>query len=186
MIKTALVIIANGSEELEAITVIDILRRGGVNVSIAGETDIVHCSNGVKILPDISLHKVKESVIYDLIYLPGGSKGVEILIENEKVTEILNNHNNAGKYIAAICAAPTILDFQGILHIDAKVTSHPSVSHTLKRFNYSEDMIVESGNIITSRGAGTALPFALFLAEKLVGNAIIDKIKSDIVYFQDI
>lgn len=183
MIKSALVIIANGTEELEAVAVIDILRRGGVNVTIAGETDIVHCSNGVKILPDISLHKVKETVIYDLVYLPGGTKGVEVLIENEKISEILNMHNNACKLISAICAAPLILAFSGILSASTKITSHPAIKNQLQHFNYVEEDIVECENILTSRGAGTAVKFALHLLEKLVGKEITDRVKTSIVYF---
>lgn len=182
MIKKALTIIANGTEELEAIAVVDLLRRGGIDVTIAGETDIVQCSNGTKILPDISLHKVKENVLYDLIYLPGGSKGVEILIENEKVEEILRIHNQEEKFIAAICAAPTILDIQGILQPHDKVTSHPSVQNTFTRYNYSEHKIVESRNIFTSRGAGTAIDFGLFLIKKLVGDEVAEKVQKAIVY----
>lgn len=182
MIKSALVIIANGTEELEAVAVIDILRRGGVNVTIAGETDIVHCSNGVKILPDISLHKVKETVFYDLVYLPGGSKGVEVLIENEKVTEILQNHHNACKILSAICAAPQLLALSGVLSQNTKITSHPSIKNELLHFDYIEEDIVEYENIITSRGAGTAVKFALYLLEKLVGKEIAERVKTSIVY----
>lgn len=182
MIKTCLIIIANGTEELEAVAAIDILRRAGVIVTIAGETDIVHCANDTKILPDISLHKIKENFLYDLVYLPGGMKGVENIIENEKVIEILQNHNNAGKYIAAICAAPIILGLNGILNSESSVTSHPNVRANLEMYNYSDEIIVESDNIFTSRGAGTAINFALFLAKKLVGIEKVENIKKSIMF----
>jgi DJ-1 family protein len=182
MIKSTLVIIANGTEELEAVAVIDILRRGGVNVTIAGETDIVQCSNGVKILPDISLHKVKETVIYDMVYLPGGSKGVETLIENEKVTEILRNHDNACKTISAICAAPQILALSGILSANSKLTSHPSVKNQLQHYQYLDEEIVEYENIITGRAAGSSVKFALYLLGKLLGKDVMEKVKENIIY----
>jgi putative intracellular protease/amidase len=107
---------------------------------------------------------------------------VENLIDNEKVAEILNFHNENKKLIAAICAAPNILDFNGILPPDAKITSHPSVRSILEKYDYSEDTIVEFGNILTSRAAGTSLQFGFYLLEKLVGTEIAVHIKNSIVY----
>ncbi|OGU59438.1 MAG: hypothetical protein A2X64_00835 [Ignavibacteria bacterium GWF2_33_9] len=181
MIKTAIVLISNGTEDIEAVSVIDILRRGGVEVTVAGETDIVHFSNGIKILPDISFHKLNETKLYDLLFLPGGTLGVENILENEKAREVIEFHHKSHKFIAAICAAPTILHVLGLIPPGAKITSHPGVASSLTRYEYSEDPIVESGKILTSRGAGTAIHFGIFLLEKLIGIEIAEKVKNSIV-----
>lgn len=182
MIRNVLVLIANGTEEIEAVVFIDIMRRAGMNVTLVGETDIVHCSRDVKIIPDLPLHKLNENKLFDLVYLPGGSKGVENLINIPKIELILKNHKENHKLIAAICAAPTILDFFNILEVGSKVTSHPSVANLLQKYNYSEQQIVESNNIITSRGAGTVFDFSFYIVEQLLGKEIAQKIKDSIVY----
>jgi protein DJ-1 len=182
MIKNVLVFIANGTEEIEAVVFIDIMRRAGMNVTVVGETDIVHCSRDVKIIPDLPLHKLNENKLYDLIYLPGGSKGVENLMNIPKVELILKNHKENNKKIAAICAAPTILDFFNIFEKDAKITSHPSVANILQKYNYSENKVVESHNIISSRGAGTVFDLSFYIIEQLLGQETAQKIKDSIVY----
>ncbi len=182
MIKNVLVLLANGSEEIESVVVIDILRRAKLNVTIAGESDIIKCSRDTRIIPDIAIHKINENKLYDLVYLPGGTQGVENMIEIEKVGIILKNHYYNKKLIAAICAAPTILDYFGILPENCKITSHPSVKNVFAKYNYIEDKIAEFGNILSSRGAGTSFDFAFFLVQKLCGIDETEKIKKSIVY----
>jgi DJ-1 family protein len=182
MQKNILVPIAQGTEELEACAIIDILRRAGAKVTLAGETNIITCSRGLKIIPDKYFIDIEDDEVFDAIVLPGGLEGVERLCVNEYVANILRRHNNANALICAICAAPTILSDLKILKGDTLVTSHPSQRRVFKEANYREERIVVSGNIITSRGAGTAVEFALKIVELLYSEELCDKIKNDIVF----
>ena len=182
MEKSALVPIAYGSEEMEAVIVIDLLRRAEINVVVAGDSDIVTCSRGIKIVPDRPLSDIADDENFGAIVLPGGGKGVEGLIEDDNLISLLKYNNEKGNLICAICAAPKILVHHNIIDENTMITSFPDVYNELNHKNYSEDSVVVDGNIITSRGAGTAIEFALKIIEKLVSDKKAREIAEEIVY----
>ena len=181
MSKKVLVPIAQGTEEMEAVIIIDMLRRAGVKVIVAGANNIITCSRGVKIIPDKYFSDIDADDTFDAIVIPGGKEGTEILCDNESFQDILKHHNKREGLIGAICAAPTILSDLKLLKADTKVTSHPSVRAVFNPNNYSGNSVVISDRFITSRGAGTAFDFALQLIETLTDSDMADKIKNDIV-----
>ncbi|MCH8158132.1 MAG: DJ-1/PfpI family protein, partial [Nitrospinae bacterium] len=166
--KKVLVPLAPGFEEIETITVVDILRRSGARVTVAGTREgVIEGSRGVKVVPDTLLDEAKADD-FDLIVLPGGQPGTDNLKEDPRIKKLLVDMNESGKTLAAICAAPIVLEAAGVLK-DRKRTSHPSVKEGLTGELYSEDRVVVDGNIVTSRGPGTAMEFALKLVELLFG-----------------
>lgn len=182
MAINVLIPIAQGTEEMEAIIVIDLLRRAGINVRIAGESNIITCSRGVKILPDILIDDINPDDTYHAIVLPGGTIGTQRLNDNPVIEDMLKKLKRKSMKIAAICAAPTILSYHKILNDENVITSHPSVREQLLGHIYVEDSVVVDGNIITSRGAGTAIDFALKIIEILIDAATANRIKESIVY----
>ncbi len=178
--KTVLIPIAPGFEEIEALTVIDILRRGGVNVIAAGIMGgPVEGRSGIRVIPDTTLEEVNPDDL-DMIVLPGGQPGTDHLKEDLKVRAIIKALHEKDKYTAAICAAPTVLSSSGLL--DGKnVTSHPSVEKDLAMTNYSEERVVVDGRIVTSRSPGTAMEFAMKLLEILCGKEVMDKVNDGIL-----
>nr|CDS32327.1 protein DJ 1 [Hymenolepis microstoma] len=168
MAKTALILLAPGAEELETISVADILVRAKVKVVIAGVCGpgVVICSRGIKIQPDVALSDVIGTP-FDLVYLPGGLDGMKNLSKSAEVGKLLNEQNEKQRLIAAICASPCALKAHGIAK-GCNVTSYPSMKADLEKdYKYHEKTIVEDGNILTSRGPGTAAEFGLRLAELL-------------------
>lgn len=168
--KTALILFAEGSEELEAITIVNILRRAGVTVTLAGLTSgALRGSRGVLITPDSTLDEaLKHS--YDMVVLPGGQPGTSNLKTDERVLELVKTMTQQEKYVAAICAAPSVLAAAGLL--DGKqATSFPGALTPYPRVKQQQIATVEDGKLITSRGPGTAMDFALILAERLVGKS---------------
>ncbi len=182
MTKTVLVPIAQGSEEMECVIVIDMLRRAGIKVVVVSDLDIVTCSRGVKIIPDILFRNMEQNETFDAIVLPGGAEGTENLKNNTFLEEMLKKHYESGKIIAAICAAPSILAYHSIVDIGLPITSHPSVKNQLSEYDYQEKKVVICDNVITSRGAGTAFDFSLTLIEKLVNADKVREVASAIIY----
>ena len=163
-----LVPIADGVEEIEVVTIIDVLRRAGVEVVSAGLIGKpVTASRKVKLIPDTSLEAVKDEA-FDMIVLPGGGDGVDNLKKDPRVEAILRRMNQGKKWVAAICAAPALLAAYGILE-GKEATSHPSRREqtTTGNVRYLEQAVIQDGHIITSRGPGTALEFALKPVEVL-------------------
>ena len=166
--KNVLIPLAPGFEEIETITVVDILRRSGARVSIAGIVEgIIEGSRGVKLLADESINSIN-SEKFDLMILHGGQPGTENLKKSPRVTTLLKEMESKKKLIGAICAAPIILEENGLLE-KCKRTSHPSVKESLSGSFYVEDRVVVDRNIITSRSPGTAMEFAFKLVEILFG-----------------
>lgn len=166
----ALVPLADGCEELEAVTIIDILRRAEIDVTVAGlEGGEVAASRGVRILPDTDLESAMKDA-YDVIVLPGGGGGAQRLKADSRLRDLLQKMAADGKYVAAICAAPTVLAAAGLLD-NKTATSYPGYldADLPPGCRYSEDAVVEDGKVITSRGPGTAMDFALKLVERLAG-----------------
>ena len=175
---TILIPLAQGCEELEAVTVIDILRRAGVDVITAGlVAGPVHCSRGTVLIADTLLDDVL-SQTFDMIVLPGGMPGAEHLKNDARIIGLLKNMAASDKYIAAICAAPMALHAAGLLQ-GKTATSFPGVLDQLPgTHQYSSEPVVVDGKIVTSRGPGTAMDFALTLVELLCGKAKRDAVEA--------
>ncbi|HXU93059.1 MAG TPA: DJ-1 family glyoxalase III [Gallionella sp.] len=166
--KTALILFADGSEELEAVTVINLLRRGGVTVVFAGlHAGTLRGSRGTVLVPDTTLDEVLDHD-YDMVVLPGGQPGTNNLKADARVLKLVRRMHGAGKYVTAICAAPSVLATAGLL--DGKhATSFPGALDPFPKVLREPQAVVEDGKLITSRGPGTAMDFALTLVERLVG-----------------
>lgn len=182
MSKTVLIVIAQGTEEIEAIVPADLLRRANIYVRIAGENEITTCSRGVKIIPDILIEHLNSDMEFAAIIIPGGKTGTLNLLNNDKLKKLLEKHNQRGGIIASICAAPSILTAHKIIPKGTKLTSHPSFEDIFGDFKYSQDNVVVDGNFITSRGVGTTIDFSLKIIEVLAGPETAKKIADDIVY----
>jgi len=167
---SVLIPLAQSCEELEAVTIIDLLRRANIEVTTAGLDDQpVRASRGVVLIPDTTLDKALDNE-YTMVVLPGGLPGADYLNQDMRIRNLLIKMNDLGKPIAAICAAPKIFANAGLLE-GKTATAYPG---TLEKLNISNtkistDAIIQDGNIITSRGPGTAMDFALYLIEQLVG-----------------
>ncbi len=180
ILKKVLVPLAPGFEEIETITVVDILRRAGARVVLAAtEEGPIEGSRGVCVVPDTLIDQVDDRD-FDLVVLPGGQPGTANLQKNEIVKTIIQNMHQSQKQVAAICAAPIVLQSAGILK-NAVATSHPSVQDQLHEIDYSEERVVVDGRIITSRSPGTALEFALKLVEILFGRERMDDVNSGVM-----
>lgn len=164
--KRFLVLLANGFEETEAVTVIDVLRRGGVEVVLCALDDKrVEGSRHIVVQADTTIDS-GPFTDFDGIYLPGGAKGAATLRDDERAQKLIRYYKEKGRKVAAICAAPIALERAGILKGET-VTSNPDFRSHIKDADYSEDPVVVSGNIITSRAAGTALPIGLEILRQL-------------------
>lgn len=165
-----LVPLAQGCEELEAITIMDILDRGGVEVVSAGlEPGPVVAGHGTTIVPSKTLDEaLKDS--YDMVAMPGGLPGADHLANDARLNALLCEMAGAGKYVAAVCAAPRVLAKAGILD-GRRATAYPGFIETgnFPQVNYTGSPLEVDGNVITSRGPGTAMDFALQLVEVLQG-----------------
>jgi 4-methyl-5(b-hydroxyethyl)-thiazole monophosphate biosynthesis len=165
---SVLVPLAQGCEELEAVTVVDLLRRAGVGVVTAGLDDQpVRASRGMVLIPDVTLDEALKQQ-YDMVVLPGGLPGADYLNADERLRSLLTRMARDGRYTAAICAAPKVLASVGLLG-GRKATSFPGVLDEFPAIEYLTEAVVEDDKIVTSRGPGTAMDFALVLIEKLAG-----------------
>lgn len=184
MAKQICVFLADGFEEIEGLTVVDLLRRAGVEVttvSITGTYEI-HGAHGI----DVRADKLFEEMTYeeqDMLVLPGGMPGTIHLGEHEGLEKLLKESYNQKKYLAAICAAPSVFGKYEFL-IGRKATSYPGFGEALVGASYVEDEVAVDEFIITSRGLGTAIPFALSLIEILVGKEKADEIGKSIIYYK--
>ncbi len=168
MSKRTLLLLAPGYEELEAVAVVDMIRRAGIEMIIAGTVPgPVPSDRNVKIVPDASLDEVMDQT-FDLIVLPGGIPGTENLARDERVIKLLKDQLDSGRYIGAICAAPAILDRLGITS-GKTITCHPACQASVKNSPLSQERVVQDGQFITSQCAGSALEFGLKLVEFLAG-----------------
>jgi len=166
---SALVLLSPGFEEIEAITIIDLLRRAGISVTTAGLIPgPVTGSHDITVTPD-DYYKELSQGDFDMLILPGGQPGTNNMKQNRDILGWISDRNNEGKKIAAICAAPTVLHAAGITD-GLKITSYPSEKEVFANAQYLEEPVVKDGAIITSRGVGTAIRFSLELIADLVGN----------------
>lgn len=177
-----LVPLAQGCEELEAVTIIDLLRRAQITVVTASlDEKPVLASRGVVLIADCSLDQVLNED-FDMIVLPGGGAGTENLNHDPRIHHLLKKLHAAGKYTAAICAAPKVLATAGLLE-NKQATSYPTVltEMQLPTLHFIDAPVVRDDNVITSRGPGTAMDFSLSLIEILVGKVVRDKVEAELV-----
>ncbi len=177
-----LVPLAEGFEELEAITIIDLLRHAKFNVVTAGLNDQpVRASRQNLIIPDTSIDQVMNQQ-FDLIVLPGGLPGADNLRDNDQVQQLLKRQHQQNKKIAAICAAPKALAAAGVLQ-GKKITCYPGALDMTdcSDFSVTDSAIEIDGNLVTSRGPGTAMDFALTLIEQLANTQLRDSIADQMV-----
>jgi len=177
-----LVPLANGFEEIEAVSIIDVLRRADIKVIVAAldSNKLVTGANGIKIEADTTVPNV-DSESLDMVVLPGGWGGTHALAEDPNIQRILKEMDAKGKQIGAICAAPFALNKAGVLK--EKYTCYPSVENDIGKPGYMGDaaMVVEDGNVMTSRGPGTALCFALSIVKKLKGEETYNALKEGLL-----
>lgn len=167
-----LIPIAEGSEELEAVTLIDILRRGGIEVTVAGlQPGPVHCARRTVILPDAALNEVLDAH-YDMVVLPGGTAGANHLRDDDRIVTLLQRTLAEGGEVAAICAAPKALERAGLLQ-NRRFTAYPGVLS-----GSTGNAIEIDGPVFTSRGPGTAMDFALALVEHLTDRANREQVEA--------
>ena len=173
MTARALISVADGVEDLECVTLIDVLRRAEIEVVVASIEGrrMVTCARGTRLTADTMLVDVLAQP-FDLIVLPGGMPGAQHLAEHEPLAERVREQAQAGKLFAAICAAPAVaLQQYGVLR-QRRMTCYPAFSDRLNGCVFVDQPVVVDGNCITSQGPGTALAFALTLVEQLCGKAV--------------
>lgn len=177
-----LVPVANGSEEIEVVTVVDILRRAKVDVVVASVEKSLQilASRGIKLIADKSIDNAAES-IYDLIILPGGIAGAERLHKSKVLKKMLKEQGSAGRIYGAICSSPTVLHTQGLLK-GKRATAHPSVASKLTNEVVEGARVVIDGKLITSRGLATAIEFALAIVSKLFSHARARSVAEGLVF----
>jgi 4-methyl-5(b-hydroxyethyl)-thiazole monophosphate biosynthesis len=178
MVK-ALVLMAQGFEEIELSSIVDILRRGNISVTIAGlSSGLITGSRGINIQPDVLLDSIDE--LFDIIILPGGSPGYINLGNDKRVLDLVNRYYSEGKIVAAICAAPSVLAKAGILE-KRKATIFDGMEDLLKNAKYVNQTVVEDQNIITSQGPGTSIEFALTILLRLTNEKKVREIKDQLL-----
>lgn len=180
--RTALVPIAHGSEDIESVTIIDVLRRAGVEVTVAsvvpGERLQITASRGTRIVADTHINQCQHTV-FDLIALPGGMPGAENLRDCDTLIQMLRTQKASGRLYAAICASPAVVFASHELDLDVQTTSHPGFTGQLHQF--LDQRTVVDGTCITSQGPGTAIEFSLTLVEALLGKDARDQVAAPMV-----
>ena len=177
MTKKAIIILATGFEEIEAVTVIDILRRAGIGITIAGLDSInIAGSHGITIVADKKLTDLKPD--FDAVILPGGMPGALHLHNSSEANNFIKNMSAKGALIAGICAAPSVVMTPIGLLENKTATCYPGDQIDFgKSTKYKNKSVVVDGNIITSQGPGTAMEFAFTIVEKIIGKETVKKLK---------
>ncbi|NMP26105.1 protein deglycase YajL [Rahnella sp. SAP-1] len=191
MSVSALVCLAPGSEELEAVTAIDLLVRAGIQVttaSVAGDGNLqIRCSRGVRLLADVALVDVADED-YDVIVLPGGLKGAECFRDSPLLVEKVRHINVTGKLVAAICAAPAlVLEYHDLFPV-GNMTGFPGLKDKISATKWMEKRVMFDPrvNLLTSQGPGTAIEFALKIIDLLVGKEKAAEVAAQLVLYPGI
>lgn len=178
--KKVAILLANGFETLEGLTVVDILRRAKVTVDTFSITNgEVETSHKIKIKADKNIDD-KEIQDYDILVLPGGLPGATTLRDDERVIKLVKEFNEKGKNICAICAAPIVLGKAGITE-GLNMTCYPGFENEIGNANYKEDLVVVDRNIITGKAASASIPFA-FEILNLVAPEKVNEIKKSMLF----
>lgn len=176
------IFMADGCEEIEGLTVVDVARRAGIEIemiSITGELSVTG-SHNITFMADVTKEEA-DFAGYDGIVLPGGMPGTLNLAADETVQKVIREFAKENKLVAAICAAPSVLGEAGLLE-GKQATCHPGFEDKLKGATWLEQSVVTDGNFITSRGMGTAVDFALAILRYFAEDAVVEKIKGNLVY----
>ena len=176
------IFMADGCEEIEGLIVVDLVRRAGIEIemiSVSGN-DTVTGSHKIAFGTDVKKADA-DYASYDGIVLPGGMPGTTHLMEDETVNRVIKEFAQDGKLVAAICAAPSVLGNAGLLE-GKTATCYPGVEGKLTGANFVTNSVAKDGNIITSRGLGTAIDFAAEIVAYLNGKIVADKLKTSIIY----
>ena len=179
MTKKVALFIENGSEELEFIAPLDIMRRANLEVDLisANNEDFITSSHNIKILADKKIEEVNNILYYDAIVIPGGMPGSTLLRDNKKIIEFYQTMYNSGKLVAAICAAPIVLSAAGITD-DKEVTSYPGFDKEINYKNYnSEKAVVIDKNVITAQGPAVAILFGYEIVNYLLQDNTAEDVK---------
>ncbi|HWT27486.1 MAG TPA: DJ-1 family glyoxalase III [Mobilitalea sp.] len=176
------IFLAEGFEEIEGLTVVDMLRRAKIDISMVSITGnrLVTGSHQITTTAD-QLFEETDFDDADLLVLPGGMPGTKNLLEHEGLDRLLKEFNTRGKSLAAICAAPRVLGTKGLLN-SKKATCYPGNEESLIGAHYVDTAVVKDGNITTSKGMGTAIDFSLSLIKSLVGEEEAKSIAAAIQY----
>lgn len=180
--KEVFIFMANGTEEIEALTVVDLLRRAGISISTVSvnNSKCITGSHGITVEADMGIDDVAWENACMLV-LPGGMPGTNKLMDCELLCDRLKEFAKEGKYVAAICAAPSILGVNGLLE-GRKATCYPGFEEKLLGAEYVEAPVVKDDNIITSRGLGTAIEFAAEIIAAVADRETADSILEKIIY----
>jgi protein deglycase len=185
MERTVLVAAAEGSEELETVCIVDVLRRAGAKTILASVGNLaVNGSKGIKLTADRLLTACITET-YDLIALPGGMPGSEHLRDCAELIQALKRQRAEGRLYAAICAAPAVALYPHGLLEGRRATCHPNFAHLLSNVELLDAPVVVDGNCVTSRGAGTAVEFSLTLVEQLYGKKKAREVARGMVFTRD-
>ena len=179
MTKKVALFIENGSEELEFIAPLDIMRRANLEVDLisANNEDFITSSHNVKIIADKKINEVNNILDYDAIVIPGGMPGSTLLCDNKKIIEFYQKMYNSGKLVAAICAAPIVLSSAGITD-DKEVTSYPGFDKEINCKTYnSEKAVVVDKNVITAQGPAVAILFGYEIVNYLLQDNTAEDVK---------
>ena len=181
MPKRALVPLAGGFEEIEALTAVDILRRAGVEVIVAGlAPGLVTGRSGIRVQPDAALDDALAGAPFDLLYLPGGMPGSTTLRDDPRIVAAIRRTHGEGGVVAAICAAPIAIARAGLLD-ERAATCHPSMAAELPAAARNPARVVVSDRIVTSKAAGTAMELAFALVRLLCGEAAAAEINEGVL-----
>ena len=176
------IFMADGCEEIEGLTVVDLVRRAGIEIemiSVSGEKTVTG-SHKIDFQTDVSKADA-DYASYDGIVLPGGMPGTTNLMEDDTVNRVIKEFATSGKLVAAICAAPSVLGNAGLLE-GKKATCYPGVEGKLTGADFVTDPVAKDGNIITSRGLGTAIEFAAEIVAYLLDESTAKSLKESVVY----
>ncbi|MDR0994006.1 MAG: DJ-1/PfpI family protein [Verrucomicrobiota bacterium] len=182
MKKQAYVVMADGSEEMETVIVVDVLRRGGIDVCVAGIGGgrILTSSRGVRIVPDEAWNS-EAAKQADALVIPGGAAGVDVLRMDEGVKQVVGERMFMESWVASICAGPLVLHDAGVLK-GRRFTSYPSVRNEFSEGTWVDERVVRDGRLITSQGPGTAFDFALALLEVLADAGTAAQVAADMLW----
>ena len=179
MTKKVALFIENGSEELELIAPLDVMRRANLEVDVisANNEDFITSAHNVKIIADKKIEEINNILDYDAIVIPGGMPGSTLLRDNKKIIEFYQTMYNSGKLVAAICAAPIVLSAAGITD-DKEVTSYPGFDKEINYKNYNSDKaVVIDKNVITAQGPAVAILFGYEIVNYLLQDNTAEDVK---------
>lgn len=177
--KKALVFLAPGFEEVETITIVDVLRRGNVAVDLVSITDelLLTGSHDIAIRADKRLSEINDLSHYDALITPGGLPGSTNLAADTRVLDAMKQANTDKRIVASICASPLVLEAAGLTH-GRRGTSFPGMKDKINFEDYRDELVVTDDNLITSRGPASALLFSLELLKKLKGDAVYNEVRN--------